>query len=138
MPFEGKGEVMAHPNEDRIRKGYEAFAAGNLQALDALFADDILWHVGGRNPFTGDYKGRQEVYGFFAKLAELSGGTFRLELHDVLANDHHGVALVNTTAQREGKTLNDNTMHVFELEDGVVKEFWGYPADQYAADEFWT
>jgi ketosteroid isomerase-like protein len=94
--------------------------------------------VGGRNPFTGDYKGRQEVYGFFAKLMEGSGGSFRTEVHDILANDQHGVAMVYTRAQREGRTLADNTVHVFELEDGKVKEFWGYPADQYAADEFWA
>jgi ketosteroid isomerase-like protein len=129
---------MAHPNEERIRKGYEAFAAGNLQALDELFADDIIWHVGGRNPFTGDYKGRQEVYGFFAKLVERSGGTFRLEIHDVLANDEHGVVFARTRAQREGRSLDDETLHAFELEDGKVKEFWGYPSDMYAADEFWN
>jgi ketosteroid isomerase-like protein len=129
---------MAHANEDRIRKGYEAFSTGNFQALDEIFAEDILWHVGGRNPFTGDYKGRQEVYGFFAKLAENSGGTFRLEIHDVLANDEHGVAFVHTSAQREGRILDDNTIHAFELEGGRVKEFWGYPGDQYAADEFWS
>ena len=129
---------MAHPNEELIRKGYEAFSSGNLQALDDLFAEDILWHVGGRSSLAGDYKGRQEVYGFFGKLAEGSGGSFRLELHDILANDHHGVGLVHTTGQREGRTLDDNTVHVFELEDGKVKEFWGYPDDQYAADEFWA
>jgi uncharacterized protein len=129
---------MAHPNEDRIRKGYEAFSTGNFQALDEVFAEDILWHVGGRSPFTGDYKGRQEVYGFFAKLAENSGGTLRLEIHDVLANDEHGVAFVHTTAQREGRILDDNTLHAFELEGGTVKEFWGYPGDPYAADEFWS
>lgn len=129
---------MAHPNEDRIRKGYEAFSTGNFQALDEIFAEDILWHVGGRNPLTGDYKGRQEVYGFFAKLGGNSGGTFRLEIHDVLANDHHGVAFVHTSAQREGRMLDDNTLHAFELEGGKVKEFWGYPGDTYAADEFWS
>jgi uncharacterized protein len=128
---------MAHPNEDRIRKGYEAFSKGNLPALDEFFAEDILWHVGGRNPFSGDYKGRQEVYGFFAKLIEASGGTFKLDVHDILANDHHGVAMVYSQAQREGKTLADNTIHVFELEDGMVKEFWGYPSDMYTADDFW-
>lgn len=128
---------MAHPNEDLLRKGYEAFSAGNIQALDDVFAEDILWHVGGRSSLAGDYKGRQEVYGFFGKLAEGTGGTLRLEIHDVLANDHHGVALVHSSGQREGKMLDDNALHVFELEGGKVKEFWGYPGDQYTVDEFW-
>lgn len=33
------------------------------------------------------------VLGFFAKTMELSGGTFRMEVHDVMANDDHAVAL---------------------------------------------
>jgi uncharacterized protein len=129
---------MAHPNEDRIRQGYEAFSAGNLQALDELFADDIVWHVPGRNPIAGDYKGRQEVYGFFGKLVEGTAGTLRLEVHDVLANDTHATVMVHTGGQREGKTLSDNTIHAFELRDGKVVEFWGYAGDQYAIDEFWS
>ena len=129
---------MAHPNEDRIRQGYEGFAKGDLQALDGLFADDIVWHVGGRSPLAGDYKGTDEVFGFFAKLMERSGGTFRVDVHDILANDEHGVVFVHSRGQREGKTLGDNTLHAFQLENGKVKEFWGYPGDQYAVDEFWS
>jgi ketosteroid isomerase-like protein len=129
---------MAHPNEDRIRQGYEAFSKGDLQRLDDLFADDIVWHVGGRSPLAGDYKGKQEVYAFFGRLAEGTGGSFQLEVHDILANDEHGVVFVHSRGQREGKTLDDNTLHAFQLENGKVKEFWGYPGDMYAVDEFWS
>lgn len=97
-----------------------------------------MWHVGGRNPLSGDYRGRDEVFGFFAKVAEHTGGTFKLDIHDVLANDTHGVALVKATGQREGKTLDDNQVNVFHIEDGKVTEFWGHPGDAYAADEFFA
>jgi hypothetical protein len=43
--------------------------------------------------------------GFFGKLMELSGGTFRIEIHDVVANDTHGVVLVTTHGERGGQRL---------------------------------
>jgi ketosteroid isomerase-like protein len=127
---------MAHPNEDLLRKGYAAFAAADLDTLRGLFADDIAWHAPGDNQLSGDFRGQDEVFGLFAKVAELTGGTFRLEIHDVLANDEHGVALVRATGQREGKSLEDRQAHVFHVKDGKVTEFWNHPGDQAAVDEF--
>jgi uncharacterized protein len=127
---------MAHPNEDLARRGYEAFANGDMQTLNELFADDIVWHSPGRNPLSGDFKGKDQVFQLFARLAEVTGGTFRQELHDVMANDEHVVALAEVTAQREGKSFHDRSVNLFHISDGKVTEFWLYPGDQYAADEF--
>ena len=127
---------MAHPNEDLVRRGFAAFGTGDIATLRELLADDIVWHVGGSSPITGDYKGKDEVLGFFAQLAERAGGTFRVDVHDVLANDEHVVALVKGTGEREGKTLNDNGAQVFHVQGGKVTEEWFHPGDQYASDEF--
>jgi ketosteroid isomerase-like protein len=129
---------MGHPNEDLLRKGYEAFAQGDLATLSDLLADDIVWHVPGSSPLAGEYRGKQEVFGFFGKIAELSGGNFRLEIHDVLANDKHGVALVKASGNRQGRTLNDNAVHVWDIEGGTPTGFWSYPGDQQAVDAFWS
>jgi ketosteroid isomerase-like protein len=129
---------MAHPNEDLVRRGFAAFGTGDMATLGELFADDIVWHSGGRNPIAGDYKGKDEVFGFFAQLAERAGGTFRVDVHDVLANDEHVVALTTGTAEREGKRLVDNGAQVFHVQGGKVTETWDLPGDQYAADEFWS
>jgi len=129
---------MAHPNEDLARKGYKAFSAGDMDTVRTLFADDIVWHLPGRNPLSGDYKGQGEVFGLFAKNMEMTGGTFRLEVHDVLANGEHIVAMVVATAQREGKRLEDRQVHVLHAKDGKITEFWAHPGDQYAIDEFWS
>jgi uncharacterized protein len=41
--------MSEHSNVARIKDGYAAFAKGDLAALNDLFADDVLWHVEGRN-----------------------------------------------------------------------------------------
>ncbi|HYT30466.1 MAG TPA: nuclear transport factor 2 family protein [Actinomycetota bacterium] len=129
---------MAHPNEELTRRGLDAFSKGDLSALDDLFDENIVWHVGGRSPLSGDYRGRQEVYGFFGKTMELSGGSFRLDVHDVLANDDHVVVLSTAHAERGGKTLDNNGIQVLHVADGKVVESWLHPADQYETDDFWS
>jgi hypothetical protein len=128
---------MAHPNEDLLRRGYEAFSSGDMQTLGELFADDIVWHVGGRNQLSGDYRGTQEVFNLFGSFAQLTGGTLRIELHDVLANDEHAVALQKVTGEREGRTLDDNGVGVYHVREGKVTEAWFHPGDAYDLDEFW-
>ena len=128
-----------HPNVERMRKGYDAFGRGDLDYLrNEMFADDVVFHAPGDNPLAGDYKGIDEVFGFFGKLVQESGGTFSLEIHDLLANDEHAVGLHTAHAEREGKTLRDNNTLVFHVRDGKVTEVWQYWADPYSADELFA
>ena len=133
------GPTMAeHPNVELTRRGYAAFEKGDFAALTDVFADDIVWHVSGPGPLAGTYRSRDEVFGMFARLAEETGGTFRLELHDVLANDEHSVALVTVFATRQGKSFEDLGTHVFHVKGGKMTEFWQTTTNPEAAVEFWV
>ncbi|HET6907858.1 MAG TPA: nuclear transport factor 2 family protein [Mycobacteriales bacterium] len=129
--------MAEHPNVELLRKGYAAYSTGDVGVLNDLFADDIVWHIAGRSQLSGDYHGRDQVFGFFGKLMELSGGTSKIEVHDVLANDEHGVALVTGSGTRDGKSFSGLDVHTFHIRDGQVVEFWDSPVDQYEADAFW-
>ncbi|MFN2608658.1 MAG: nuclear transport factor 2 family protein [Acidimicrobiales bacterium] len=129
---------MTHPNADVIRGAYEAFGRGDFDTVLGLWADDIVWHIGGRGPLSGDYHGKDEVMGFFAKLGELTGGTFRLAIHDVAATDEHVLAIVDITAERDGTGYANNAVHVWHMKDAKAVEFRGIMVDQYADDEFWS
>jgi ketosteroid isomerase-like protein len=128
-----------HPNVAQLKKGYDAFGSGNLDALRELFAGDIVWHVPGNNPLSGDYKGQDEVFALFMRIFEETGGTFKLEIHDLLANDTHSVALVKASATRKGKALEQNQVNVFHTNDkSQVTEFWALSEDSAAVDAFWS
>lgn len=129
---------MAHPNEELLRKGYDAFAKGDLDTVLSVFDDNIRWHIQGNSPIAGVYTGHDQVTGFFGKVFELSGGTFSLEIHDMLANDEHAVVLVRERAEREGKTFASTEAHVWHISNGKATEFWGLPTDLAAVDEFWS
>ena len=129
---------MAHPNEELLRKGYDAFAKYDLDTIRALFTDDIQWHVGGRNQLSGDYKSKDEVFEWFAKLLTLSEGTFKIDVHDVLANDTHAVVLSTDTAQRGDKSLRVEAVAVYHVRGSQVDEAWFFNSDVYADDEFFA
>jgi len=48
-----------------------------------------VWHTPGRNQLSGTFRGKDEVFASFQKVAQLTNGTFRLELHAVLVDDEH-------------------------------------------------
>ena len=129
---------MAHPNEELVRRGYEAFGSGDMATLNELFADDIVWHAPGRGQLSGTFRGKDEVFATFQKVFELTGGSFKLDIHAILADDEHAVVLARGMGEREGKTLDDNSVQVFHIKDGKVTEQWLHPGDLYASDEFWS
>jgi ketosteroid isomerase-like protein len=129
---------MGHPNEDALRKGYDAFGRGDIETVMGLFTDDIQWHVPGDSQISGEYSGKEGVGTFFGKLMELSDGTFRVDVHDVLANDEHGVGLVVLRAERNGKTLAVNDAHVWHVANGKFSEFWSCVFDLEALNTFWS
>jgi ketosteroid isomerase-like protein len=137
MPKRGNA-LSTQGNAQLIRDGYEAFGKGDIPAVVAIMAENIAWHIPGRSPLAGDYTGPQEVLGFFAKLQERSGGSFRLELHDFLASDDHVVVLVTEIAHRDDRALSSPAAHIWHVRDGKATEFWGAAYDAYAVDEFWA
>ncbi len=125
-----------HPNATLLRNGYEAFDKGDMATITNLFAENVVWHVPGDSPISGEHRGGETVFAAFAKTVELSGGSFKIELHDVLANDEHAVALTRGTASRQGRQLSSPDTDVYHMSNGKVTEFWSFPGDQRLADEF--
>lgn len=138
---------MTHPNRELLSSAYDDFIKGGIGAVINQFDDGIRWHIGGRNRFSRDWNGKYEVSEFFRQLMDLTLGTFELEVHDVLASDEHAVVLVRERARRDGRVHDMNTVHVWMVRDrwserggrdGVLLEFWRYPEDTYADDEFFS
>ena len=130
--------ASAQENAAIIRRGYELFNSGNLEELQQLFAEDVVWHTGGRSRLAGDKQGRDAAFAYFGQLGELTDGTFRAELRDIVANDEHVVGLHTDTAQRGGKSLSLREVLVFHLRDGRVVEAWEHYEDSQTWDEFFA
>ena len=132
-------------SRDQILEVYDAghrdFGENRAEELAekaSSLPDDIVWHSGGNNILTGDYEGKEAVLGYMGRLMQETGGTFRNDVHDMLANDEHGIALITVTGTRGDKTLEGRIVHVFHMRDGKMTEFWAFAEDQAQFDEFWS
>jgi ketosteroid isomerase-like protein len=129
---------MAQDNAALIRKGYDAFIAGDMATLSELFHEDAVWHLPGNGGLAGTKKGRDETFAYFGELVARSNGTLKVTMHDVLANDEHAIGLHNDRAERNGKTIDHNVVLIFHLRDGKIAEAWEFHEDQAANDAFWS
>jgi uncharacterized protein len=128
---------MTQPNAELVRSAYGAFRRGDIPAVLGLFAEDIAWHVPGRSPLSGDYRGQEEVVGFFSRAMELSGGTLSVEPDEILGDGERVVALTTVSAERNGRFWSSPEVHVWRVRDGRAVQFTEYQGDQQAEDEFW-
>ena len=98
-------------NVETAKKGYAAFAAGDLETVLSIFDDDIEFVVPGNSAVSGTYRGKAEVTEFFAKVAEQSLTTTPSRF---LADDDVVVVLTQVTAGGESAPQAD----VFTFRDG--------------------
>ena len=129
---------MIPSNTAIIRKAYNDFAKGDIPAVLETFDASISWHVPGHSPLSGDYKGHNEVVGFFKHTMELSGGVFGIEVHHVLAEDDVVVALVTVKAERNGQSAAFPEVHVWRLVNAKATEFREFQGDEQTEDRFWS
>ena len=87
---------------------------------------------------TGDYRGMQEIGAFLRRTAELTGGTYHVELLWAVADDEHLVTLYRARGQREGRTLDIEQALFIRIEDGLWTDIRAQPLDQAAFDAFWA
>jgi len=123
--------VSEHPNVELVRRGYAAFLSGDMETVSSLFADGIVWHVGGAHQLSGDYAGKEAVFGNFAKLGQVTQGSLSLDIHAIVADDDHAVVLLDSTIEAPA-SYHGREVHVLHISDGKVTEFWEFPDDRAA------
>jgi len=106
-----------------VRDAFAAFKRGDLKALSDTWSDDFVWHAHG-SVFGGDFKGKEAALGAIARYPQMLQD-ITLEFHDIVANDKHVVALVNSSFKRGGKTYEDQIVYIFHVnEQGKASEGW--------------
>jgi hypothetical protein len=127
-----------HPHVALMRKVYEAFGTGDVETAGTYWKEDSVHHYPGRSPLSGEHRGIKESTAFANKMFELTEGRLRMDVLEIGASDNHAFALLQTRYERKGRVLEMPFINVARIEDGKIAEFWTYPEDLYATDEFWN
>jgi uncharacterized protein len=125
----GRGDV------ELVRRGYEAFIAGDMEWLNDHLHDTIVWHVGGTGSLAGDHAGRENVLALFAKGMQLAVPEF--DIHDIAQGEDHVVSVLTMTWRKpNGDSFASRAVQVFHLSAEQVLESWFLVEDQAGLDAF--
>jgi ketosteroid isomerase-like protein len=128
-----------HPNARRIHDLFGAFRAGDVATIRDVLHAHAVWHFPGRRGrLAGSHRGHDAIFAFLLDVQAATGGTFGLELIDVLANDRHAAVFFRGHATREGRTLDNPTCLRIRFEGGQVAEVWEFVWDLEHVESFWA
>lgn len=121
-----------------VRRGYEAFSAGDMDTLRELFTEDAVWNTGGTGTLSGVKQGREAILAYFGELGSRSNGSLKVTLEDVATGDRYAIGVHSNQAQRDGKSLDQRSVIVFTISGGKVTEALELQEDTAKVADFWT
>ena len=127
---------MAHPNEDRLRDLYAAFARGDLSGFLGGCTADVTFTVPGNAPVAGVFT-QSSFPDLIGRVMAISGGSFKEDVLDVFANDEHGVLLLHHAFVRDGQAQAYRTAHLCELRDGLISRWTEHPGSLREFEVAW-
>ena len=119
---------MSQENIDFVTENvYANFAAGNVEGLMAVIADDVVWnHHGPREqvPFSGNYRGKA---GAGEQLGAFMGSTAteKFDLQGLYAGGDKVIALIQEGCKvnATGKSYDILVVHVWTVQGGLIVQF---------------
>lgn len=127
--------VQAHL--ELAQRFFGSFARKDLDGVRACLAPDVAWIVPGLAAISGRHEGPEGVLGYFARLREFSGGTWRAEPLDMFAGATGVVVVARGAGEREGRRFDATYCLRLRMENGRIVEGRLYPEDLHAFEAFW-
>lgn len=125
-------------NIDRVRRGFDAFAKGDMATLTELFEERALWHAEPTGILKGDYHGREAILAFFGQLHQETAGTVRSTPATMAASGDKVFVETEVSGERAGRSLRARQVLVFTLGGGSVREVQVFSGDYSATQVFWA
>lgn len=122
-----------HPNAAVYRQVHERFKQGDYEAMFDALADDVVWHQIGGTTLHGKKAVRDDMSGM-----EGADVDFDIDLHDVVGNDEHVIALVEATVGMGDQSFTYRTAEIAHMEDGKVTERWAFSDDTQRITDFFN
>ena len=108
-------------------------ARGDREAMAAAFADDVVARA--RHQPVQRHVPRQGRRSRSPREALRSRLQTRFDVHDVVANVEHAVALVHLHLEDAGgRRYDQQQVQVMHLREGLIAEYWAMNQDQAVLD----
>ena len=130
---------MSQENVEVVRAAFEAWNAGDMEALLAHFHPELVYHPRTDEPDPSPHVGRDAyerlVYGFVDSFSEVT-----VEVLEVIDAGDHVIAstvlhvVLHGQESASGAGVSDTYVFVYKLRDGLIVEGWEYRTKQEALE----
>lgn len=127
---------MGRAEEAVVRRFADAMVSRDVGTIAESFADDVVFHIPGRNTLSGEYRGKREVLTRLFQAWEEAFAALEIDVHDVLSTDDHVVLLSDRRARRGDRSCEMRSASIYHVRDGRIAEAWLMEWDPYAIDDF--
>lgn len=133
-----RDDALREQNLALMRKFCEARANKDPEAIMECLTEDVVWRYPGRNPLSREYRGKDDVAGFFRGLRELTGGNFSSETERIMVDENSAFVHELPRGTMKGKPLEWRTVLMFRLRNGKIAEVEVFQNIQHELDEWWN
>ncbi len=117
---------------------YDAITKLDMETFVSVLDPDVEWTVPGQHDLAGTTKGVPELLAHLAEVAQRTGGSVKVEVHEVIEGDRYTVAVVEVDMAVDGHTVHDKQVHLFELRDGHITSVREFHGDEKSFDDLFA
>ena len=119
-----------------FRELIDAYGRGDLDAMRALLADDLVAYItnadGGADRVDG-------ADGYLERVPVVADARYSATVTQVVTPaEDQALGMVEIKAERPGKTLHNHAAFLARVRQGRVTELWMVDALPAGSDEFWS
>ena len=121
-------DARAADVRDTVERYAQAWRAGDLPAMAALYADGFTLHYQAGHALSGDHVGKAAA---LATLAEFSRRTHRrlVSIIAVMAGPERGAIVAREVFRNGEETAELDRVLVYAVQDGLLRKCWVYDSD---------
>lgn len=135
-----KSTMADHPMIRLLTAGHIRYGDLSLERLRLGIADNVVWYTPGNHPLSGRIEGIEGVFEWLVKSAEVTNGTFRVEMHRILADEEWAAVISTYRGERKGMVLEMPGVQTFrrDMDTNKIVEarIWVY--DDVFVNKFWS
>ncbi|HET6215302.1 MAG TPA: nuclear transport factor 2 family protein [Micromonosporaceae bacterium] len=123
-----------------LKVGHLSFARLKLDAIERGLAPEVEWYTPGSHPLSGKRVGIEAVKDWIRASAEMTNGTFRVDMHRIVGGAQYAAAIATYRGERKGMTLEMPGVQTFRLDPArnLVVEARIFVYDDVFVNRFWS
>jgi ketosteroid isomerase-like protein len=126
-----------HANEKLLQDAYAAFGRGDIPAYLDMCDDAMTWTVPGTTPFSGTQT-KATFMDWIGKVMQICGGKFGETPVLIVANDDHGVVVLDHWMERDGQRHEYRVDHIYDIRNGTFTHFIERPGNETEFNRIWS